>query len=78
MQKNRIKRWIFLFSLLIVCFLLVSCQTGASTGGSSEVMAVRGYYPVVRGQIALTLPMTDDDITGFIETSKELIESIYQ
>lgn len=41
-------------------------------------MAVRGYYPVVRGQIALTLPMTDDDITGFIETSKELIESIYQ
>ena len=36
MQKNRIKRWIFLFSLLIVCFLLVSCQTGASTGGSSK------------------------------------------
>ena len=41
-------------------------------------MAVRGYYRVVRGQIALTLPMADDDITGFIETSKELIESIYQ
>ena len=39
-------------------------------------MAVRGYYPVVRGQIALTLPMTDEDITGFIETSKELIEAI--
>lgn len=50
----------------------------SAVGGSSEVMAVRGYYPVVRGQIALTLPMTDDDITGFIETSKELIESIYQ
>ena len=30
-------------------------------------MAVRGYYPVVRGQIALTLPMTDENITGFIE-----------
>ena len=30
-------------------------------------MAVRGYYPVVRGQIALTLPMTHENITGFIE-----------
>mgnify|MGYP005765309599 CR=1 FL=1 len=39
-------------------------------------MAVRGYYPVARGQIALTLPMTDEDITGFIEASKELIEEI--
>ena len=41
-------------------------------------MAVRGYYPVVRGQIALTLPMTDENITGFIETSKELITEIYK
>lgn len=39
MQKNRKKRWIFLFSLLIVCFLLVSCQTGASTAGSSKKIA---------------------------------------
>ena len=41
-------------------------------------MAVRGYYPVVRGQIALTLPMTDENITGFIETSKELITEIFK
>ena len=39
-------------------------------------MAVRGYYPFVRGQIALTLPMTDEDISGFIKVSKELIEGI--
>ena len=37
---------------------------------------VRGYYLVVRGQIALTLPMTDEDISGFIEVSKELIKEI--
>lgn len=41
-------------------------------------MAVRGHYPVVRGQITLTLPMTDENITGFIETSKELITEIYK
>ena len=32
-----------------------------------DVYKRQGYYPVVRGQIALTLPMTDENITGFIE-----------
>jgi len=41
-------------------------------------IAVRGYYPVHRGQLGLTLPMTDADITGFIDTSKEIIENLYR
>jgi glutamate-1-semialdehyde 2,1-aminomutase len=40
-------------------------------------MAMRGFYPVARGQIALTLPMTDEDITQFIENSKDVIAKIY-
>ena len=55
---------------------------GNTNGNAMQIyaleMAVRGYYPVVRGQIALTLPMTDENITGFIETSKELITEIYK
>ena len=41
-------------------------------------MATRGYFPIVRGQIGLTLPMTDDDISGYIETTKAVIDLIYQ
>ncbi len=40
-------------------------------------MAARGYFPVHRGQIGLTLPMTDDDVTGYIQTSQEVISLIY-
>ena len=41
-------------------------------------MATRGYYPVARGQLALTLPMTDADIDGYIAASKEVICAIYE
>ncbi|MBK5003816.1 aspartate aminotransferase family protein [Pseudomonas sp. S32] len=40
-------------------------------------MATRGYYPVHRGQVGLTLPMTDDDVAGYIETTKDIIRQIY-
>lgn len=40
-------------------------------------MAVRGFLPVHRGQLGLTLPMTDQDITGFIETTKDIVEEMY-
>lgn len=40
-------------------------------------MATRGYYPVHRGQIGLTLPMTDEDIAGYIKTTKEIVSAIY-
>nr|WP_278116138.1 aminotransferase class III-fold pyridoxal phosphate-dependent enzyme [Mesorhizobium sp. WSM4875]WIE94652.1 aminotransferase class III-fold pyridoxal phosphate-dependent enzyme [Mesorhizobium sp. WSM4875] len=40
-------------------------------------MATRGYFPVHRGQLGLTLPMTEGDIKGFIETTKEIITEIY-
>ncbi|PCF96983.1 aspartate aminotransferase family protein [Vreelandella nigrificans] len=40
-------------------------------------MATRGYYPVHRGQIGLMLPMTDEDITGYIETTKDIVNAIY-
>jgi len=44
---------------------------------SALEMAVRGYYPVHRGEISLSLPMTDDDITGFIQTMKDIVNEIY-
>lgn len=40
-------------------------------------MATRGYYPVQRGQVGLTLPMTDEDVQGYIETTKDIIKAIY-
>lgn len=40
-------------------------------------MATRGYFPVHRGQLGLTLPMTDDDVDGYISTTKEIIRLIY-
>lgn len=39
-------------------------------------MACRGFFPVHRGQIALSLPMTDEDIDSFIDTAKEIIAGI--
>ncbi|WP_458117332.1 aspartate aminotransferase family protein [Arthrobacter sp. D2-10] len=39
-------------------------------------LANRGFFPVHRGGISLSLPMTDDDITSFIETLKEIVEDI--
>ncbi|HFI2151615.1 aminotransferase class III-fold pyridoxal phosphate-dependent enzyme [Ralstonia solanacearum] len=40
-------------------------------------MATRGYFPVHRGQVGLTLPMTDDDVIGYIETTKDVVRLIY-
>ena len=40
-------------------------------------MATRGYYPVHRGQVGLTLPMTDEDVNGYIKyVSQEAIDSL--
>lgn len=41
-------------------------------------MATRGYFPVHRGQIGLTLPMTDEDISGYIKATKDIIRNIYE
>lgn len=41
-------------------------------------IAVRGFLPVHRGQLGLTLPMTDQDITDFIETTKEIVTEMYE
>lgn len=40
-------------------------------------MACRDFFPVHRGQIALSLPMTDEDIQNFIEMAKEVIIGIF-
>ena len=37
----------------------------------------RGYFPVHRGQLGLTLPMTEQDIAGYVETTKNIITEIY-
>lgn len=39
-------------------------------------IAVRGFLPVHRGQLGLTLPMADQDITDFIETTKDIVLSL--
>jgi glutamate-1-semialdehyde 2,1-aminomutase len=41
-------------------------------------IAARGFFPVHRGQLGLTLPMTDQDITDFIETTKEVVTEMYE
>lgn len=40
-------------------------------------IAVKGFLPVHRGQLGLTTPMTDQDITDFIEATKEIVTEIY-
>ena len=40
-------------------------------------IAVRGFLPVHRGQLGLTLPMADQDITDFIETTKDIDSEMY-
>ena len=39
-------------------------------------VAARGYYPVHRGELSLTAAMTDEDISGFIETAKSIISDM--
>lgn len=40
-------------------------------------IAVCGFLPVHRGQLGLTLPMADQDITDFIETTKDIVSEMY-
>lgn len=40
-------------------------------------IAVRGFLPVHRGQLGLTLPMADQDITDFIETTQDIVSEMY-
>ena len=40
-------------------------------------IAVRGFLPVHRGQLGLTLPMADQDITDFIEATKDIVSEMY-
>ncbi len=39
-------------------------------------MATRGFFPVHRGQLSLSLPMADEDINSFIATTKEIVDGI--
>lgn len=49
---------------------------GEKTQTISLELANRGFFPVHRGEISLSVPMTDDDITSFISTMKEIVEDI--
>ena len=49
---------------------------GPSTQTCSIELANRGFFPVARGDFSLSLPMTDDDIGSFIETTKEIVRGI--
>jgi len=48
------------------------------TQAYSLEIAVRGFFPVFRGQFSLSLPMTDADIDAFIETTKDIVTGIMQ
>jgi len=39
-------------------------------------MANRGIFPFYRGQIALSVPMTEENIQTFIDTTKDIVEDI--
>ena len=41
-------------------------------------MAVRDIYPVHRGQISLSTPMTDEDIDVYINTTKDIVKGIFE
>ncbi len=36
-------------------------------------LAIRGFFPVHRGEFSLSVPMTDDDISAYIATLKEIV-----
>ena len=46
---------------------------GERTQICSLELANRGFYPVHRGEFSLSLPMSDDDISSYIETLKEIV-----
>lgn len=49
---------------------------GERTHLISLELANRGFFPVHRGEISLSLPMTDDDIASFIETMKDIVTEL--
>lgn len=49
---------------------------GDKTQTVSIELANRGFFPVHRGEFSLSTPMTDDDITSFIETLKAIVAEI--
>lgn len=49
---------------------------GTKTQICSLELANRGYFPVARGDFSLSLPMTDDDIGGYIDTVKGIVADI--
>lgn len=49
---------------------------GVKTQICSLELANRGYFPVARGDFSLSVPMTDDDIGGYIDTLKQIVVDI--
>lgn len=57
--------------------IMIHCDDTASQTFNFELIT-RGYLPMwSRGQVVLCTPLTDDDINGFIDTSKEILEEMY-
>lgn len=49
---------------------------GERTQIVSLELATRGFFPVHRGEFSLSLPMTDDDISAFIDTMKGIVTEL--
>ncbi|MBD8539235.1 aspartate aminotransferase family protein [Frigoribacterium sp. CFBP 8751] len=46
------------------------------TQALSLELANRGFFPVARGELSLSLAMTDDDISAFIQTVKDIVTDL--
>lgn len=49
---------------------------GEKTQICSLELANRGFFPVHRGEFSLSLPMTDDEVSDFIATLKDIVTDI--
>lgn len=59
------------------CREILNCSNHEITQIFAFEMATRGIFPMYRGQIALSEPMTDADIDTFVRVSKEVIDDIF-
>jgi glutamate-1-semialdehyde 2,1-aminomutase len=61
-----------------------SCRDAATYSNETLIhtfaleLANRDIFPMYRGQISLSLPMTDEDIALMVETSKQIVEDIFE
>lgn len=59
------------------CREILNCSNQEVTQIFAFAMATRGIFPMYRGQLALSEPMSDTDIDAFVRIAKEVIDDIF-